>query len=99
MAGSYGTARWQRLRQQQLQCEPLCAYCLKDGKTTPATIADHIIPHKGNEAAFWDNELQSLCKRYENESPHHAIAMREQARRFEALAEELGQGLHISMEA
>ncbi len=49
--------------------------------------------------AYITGDKVAGCKRYENESPHHAIAMREQARRFEALAEELGQGLHISMEA
>ena len=26
-------------------------------------IADHIEPHKGDEAKFWNNRLQALCKR------------------------------------
>ncbi len=27
-----------------------------------ATVADHIVPHKGNHQLFWDrNNLQSLC--------------------------------------
>jgi 5-methylcytosine-specific restriction protein A len=26
-----------------------------------ATVADHIIPHQGDEALFWSGELQSLC--------------------------------------
>lgn len=55
----YSTARWQARRKAQLQREPLCAMC---DRPTPATIADHIEPHKGNEAAFWQGELQSLCK-------------------------------------
>ncbi len=30
-----------------------------------ADVADHVIPHKGDEQLFWFGELQSLCK------PHH----------------------------
>jgi 5-methylcytosine-specific restriction protein A len=29
-----------------------------------ATIVDHVIPHKGDEKAFFEGELQSLCKRH-----------------------------------
>lgn len=36
--------------------------CLARNKVTPATVADHIMPHKGDEAAFWHGKLQSLCK-------------------------------------
>jgi len=36
--------------------------CASEGRTTSATIADHVIPHKGNEALFWDGKLQPLCK-------------------------------------
>jgi 5-methylcytosine-specific restriction endonuclease McrA len=29
-----------------------------------ATVADHVIPHKGDESLFWDaGNLQGLCKR------------------------------------
>jgi hypothetical protein len=28
---------------------------------TAATVADHVIPHKGDPTLFWDGELQSLC--------------------------------------
>jgi hypothetical protein len=35
--------------------------CLAKGKVEPATIADHIVPHKGQEQLFWFGELQSLC--------------------------------------
>jgi 5-methylcytosine-specific restriction protein A len=38
---------------------------LKDGKVTPATVVDHIIPHKGNHELFWDaKNHQPLCKRH-----------------------------------
>ena len=60
--GPYNTAAWQRKRKLQLMTEPLCRFCMKDGLTTAATVADHITPHKGDIKAFWHNELQSLCK-------------------------------------
>lgn len=58
----YGTARWKARRADQLTREPLCAMCLAVGRTTAATVADHIEPHKGNADLFWYGSLQSLCK-------------------------------------
>lgn len=58
----YNTARWKRLRDRQLQKEPLCRYCMAyNGRPVPATVADHITPHRGEYEAFWNAELQSLC--------------------------------------
>lgn len=48
-------------RLRQLRAEPLCRMCPEWSKQ-PATIADHVIPHRGNHALFWFGELQSLCK-------------------------------------
>jgi 5-methylcytosine-specific restriction enzyme A len=59
--GPYNTARWQRLREAQLQAEPLCAMC--HPRLTPATVCDHIEPHNGDLAKFWAGPFQSLCKR------------------------------------
>ena len=51
------------MRYHQLSNHPLCAMCAKLGKITPATIADHIKAHRGDEELFFDGEnLQSLCK-------------------------------------
>jgi 5-methylcytosine-specific restriction endonuclease McrA len=59
----YDSSKWKRLRLNQLQSSPLCAYCLKLGRISNATIADHIKPHKGNESLFYSpDNLQSLCK-------------------------------------
>lgn len=58
----YKTSRWQRLRERQLTAHPLCAYCLQQEDVTPATVCDHVRPHKGDEALFFDpDNLQSLC--------------------------------------
>jgi 5-methylcytosine-specific restriction protein A len=57
----YSLQRWRRRAKHQLQLEPLCALCLKAGRTTPATIADHDPPHEGDWNAFRLGRLQSLC--------------------------------------
>jgi 5-methylcytosine-specific restriction endonuclease McrA len=59
----YSTAKWKRLREHQLNTEPLCRFCLDRDVVEVATVADHIKPHKGVESLFYDAEnLQSLCK-------------------------------------
>ena len=59
----YSTAEWKRLRRSQLQAKPFCAYCLQLEIKIPATIVDHVTPHKGNKALFFNPlNLQSLCK-------------------------------------
>lgn len=57
----YADRRWRAKRALQLQIEPLCRFCRERGLLTPATIADHIEPHRGDRAAFWHGDLQSLC--------------------------------------
>ena len=44
----YCTAGWQRRRAHQLMIEPLCRLCLEAGRVTPATVADHVEPHRGD---------------------------------------------------
>lgn len=58
----YKTARWERLRQQQLGKAPFCQWCEAKGRTTPATVCHHTEPHRGDHAKFYDpNNLTSLC--------------------------------------
>ena len=58
-AWPYNTAHWKRMREQQLRTQPLCARC---PTPTPATVADHKAPHRGDPAlAFDPDNLQSLC--------------------------------------
>ena len=42
--------------------------CLKEGWVKPATVADHVVPHRGNERLFWFGELQSLCEQHHNKT-------------------------------
>lgn len=56
-------ARWQKARMAYLVRHPLCINCQWNGKMTPATVVDHIIPHRGDMNLFWDEEnWQPLCK-------------------------------------
>lgn len=48
-AMGYGYA-WRKARKRFLEQNPLCADC---GKF--ADVVDHEIPHKGDEALFWDS--------------------------------------------
>lgn len=58
----YHTARWRALRRQVLQY-PLCVECLKENRIEPAIDVDHIVPHNGDLARFFDRwNLQGLCK-------------------------------------
>jgi hypothetical protein len=58
----YSSARWKRIRAQQLRAEPWCAMHKLNGKEVPATVADHIERHCGDPVAFWTGRLQSLCR-------------------------------------
>jgi hypothetical protein len=35
---------WRRLRLSKLQADPLCWWCLKQGRLTAANVVDHIVP-------------------------------------------------------
>jgi hypothetical protein len=61
----YKTYRWQKLRARHLASSPLCVMCEEEGRATPATICDHVEPHRGDPEKFWSGPFQSLCK------PHH----------------------------
>lgn len=56
-------SRWRKARANFLQRNPLCNACMKRGKITPATVVDHVIPHRGDQKLFWDeSNWQALCK-------------------------------------
>ena len=57
----YNNRRWRAKSLAQRQDQPLCAHCLRDGKLTPATVADHVQVHRGDPVLFWSGELESLC--------------------------------------
>jgi 5-methylcytosine-specific restriction endonuclease McrA len=58
----YG-GKWQRYRLKFLERNVLCVMCHAQGKVVEATVVDHIVDHRGNQALFWDRaNHQALCK-------------------------------------
>lgn len=58
---------WQKARACFLRQHPLCAMCQEDGHLTPASVVDHIKPHRGDLALFWDeSNWQPLCATHHN---------------------------------
>lgn len=59
----YG-GKWREASKAHLKANRLCVLCEKVGKITAAKCTDHIIPHKGDRALFWDPlNWQALCYR------------------------------------
>jgi 5-methylcytosine-specific restriction protein A len=71
----YDKVHWGPARDAFLREYPLCgmrphnqppvmSQCHEQGRVTPATQVDHVVPHKGDPAKFWDRaNLQSLCSK------------------------------------
>jgi len=68
----YKTKDWYRIRGRQLRDHPFCRMCADTGIVTPATVCDHVEPHRGDRVKFFGGPFQSLCK------PHHDTTKRRQ---------------------
>lgn len=61
--------RWRKAAKAFLASNPLCIYCRRSGRTTAATVVDHVRPHRGDMKLFWDpGNWQPLC------APCHSAA-------------------------
>lgn len=64
----YNTARWQALRQVVIRrdrwtCQQTGALCVGRANAANAPVVDHIVPHRGDPALFWDlRNLQLVAK-------------------------------------
>ena len=56
----YSTA-WDKFSRAFLRSNPLCEYCLGNGKTVAAEVTDHDIPHRGDPELFWNNSWTACC--------------------------------------
>lgn len=82
------------LRRAHLGREPVCRYCRQAGVTNDGSltaageaqpdrrrrflVVDHIVPHRGDPALFWDGtNLQTLCPDH-----HDVVKQREEVRGF-----------------
>lgn len=55
--------RWRKAREGYLRSHPLCVKHEARGQLVPATVVDHIVPHRGDRRLFWDyDNWQALCK-------------------------------------
>lgn len=61
------TTAWDRASASRLTRHPLCEYCeagaFGEPCITPATLTDHLIPHRGDQVIFWNRaHWVSSCK-------------------------------------
>lgn len=55
--------KWQQAREGYLRSHPLCVKHEMRGELVPASVVDHIKPHRGDMSLFWlRTNWQSLCK-------------------------------------
>lgn len=55
--------KWQKAREGYLREHPLCKRHEDRGDLVPATVVDHIKPHRGDMSLFWSRaNWQPLCK-------------------------------------
>jgi 5-methylcytosine-specific restriction enzyme A len=56
--------RWRRARRRYLARHRLCVRCAAAERVEPATVVDHVVPHRGDQELFWDEaNWAALCKR------------------------------------
>lgn len=59
--------RWRSARVDYLRRNSLCVICKMNRRMTPATVVDHIKPHRGDMKLFWNvDNWQSLCTFHHN---------------------------------
>ena len=76
----YDSKLWKDLRRVHLGKHPLCAWCLKQGRTRQANTVHHKLPHRGDMGLFNDpNNLESLCP-----SCHSGDAQQQEVRGYSA---------------
>lgn len=57
------TSQWEKARKGWFAKDPLCVCCHAHGAVHVATVLDHVEPHKGDMAKFWNsNNWQGLCE-------------------------------------
>ena len=54
---------WTLARRIFRDANPFCRFCLEEGRHSEGEVVDHIIPHRGDRALFFDQaNWQVLCK-------------------------------------
>ncbi len=75
------TTKWDKAAKAHLSDHPLCRYCELGAfgqapRVTAATLVDHIVPHRGDQALFWSRRnWASACKAC-HDGPKQALEAR-----------------------
>jgi 5-methylcytosine-specific restriction protein A len=75
----YNTRAWKALRREVLErdaytCQKTGVICLGQHPAPNSPVADHIVPHRGDPALFWDkSNIQTVSKAY-----HDSLKQREE---------------------
>lgn len=65
-ARGYGSA-WRKARAGFLASHPHCAWCAREGRQVKAEHVHHSVPHRGDQAVFWDkSKWVGLCASHHN---------------------------------
>lgn len=62
----YNSRTWRKFRRAFLDKNPLCVTCEEEGRVTPATVADHIVPINKGGAELDEHNIQGLCASHHN---------------------------------
>ena len=73
------TPRWDKASRGFLGKNPICLACEAAGLLEAARVTDHIIPHRGDCALFWDKDNWQPCCRW-----HHDVVKQSLERAFDA---------------
>ena len=57
----YNSYKWRQKSKSFRKRNPLCDECLKNGRTTPSEMVDHIKPISKGGDKWNDNNLRALC--------------------------------------
>jgi 5-methylcytosine-specific restriction endonuclease McrA len=70
---------WEKASKAFIRAHPLCRGCLAMGRPRSAVLTDHVIPHRGDMARFWDSAWwQPSC------AWHHDAVKQQLERQFDA---------------
>lgn len=72
------TTAWDKAAKTFLSSHPLCLGCSAIGRVVPSALVDHVEPHRGDMAKFWDAEMWQPSCRW-----HHDVVKKHLEGRFD----------------
>lgn len=55
------SSKWDKASAGHIANDPLCRYCALIDVVEPATLTDHLYPHRGDQALFWNRTYWISC--------------------------------------